>query len=81
MDITLEPASERALRELAERSGLTVEQYAAETLSVHAGTYDQWFVEAVKAGLEDAKAGKMLTRKASQLRDEERRARLANRVG
>lgn len=81
MNITLESASEKALRELAERAGLTVEQYAAETLSAHAGTYEQWFEEAVKAGLEDVKAGKVLPPEDSRIRDGARRARLTDRIG
>ena len=60
MNITLEPNSESALRTLAERSGVTPERYAAETLAAHVGAYDKWFVQAVEKGLKDVAEGRVL---------------------
>jgi predicted transcriptional regulator len=79
MNITLEPPSESALRALAERSGITVERYAAEALAAHVGTYDRWFVQAVEKGMKDFAEGRVLAPENSQLRDQARRDRLTNR--
>lgn len=78
MNISLEPASESALRALAERSGLSLERYAAETLAAHVKTYDRWFVAAVEKGLKDAAEGRVLSATESAARDQTRRASLKN---
>ena len=76
MDVKLKPDSELALRKLAERSGVTPERYAAETLDAHVGTYDQWFVKAVQKGLDDVAAGRVLSQEESRQRDATRRESL-----
>lgn len=50
---------------------MTVERYAAETLSAHVKAYDKWFVESVEKGLRDAAEGRIMSAKG-------RRARLKN---
>ena len=76
MDVKLKPDSESALRKLAERSGVTPERYAAETLDAHVGTYDQWFVKAVQKGLDDVAAGRVASLEDLKHEDEARRERL-----
>lgn len=78
MNITLELPHEDALRQLAERSGVTTERYAAEALTAHVKAYDRWFVESVAKGLKDAAEGRVLSPAQSEARDQARRARLKN---
>lgn len=78
MNITLEPPSESALRTLAERSGVTIERYAAEALAAHVKAYDRWFVQSVEKGLKDVAEGRVLSSDDSIIRDQARRARLKN---
>ncbi len=80
MDIALSSPVERALRALADRVGVSVERYVAETLTAHAGSYDDWFEREVEKGLADLDAGRRLSPEASALRDQNRRARLAQRL-
>lgn len=76
MDVKLEPDSEAALRELAERSEVTPERYAADVLAAHVGTYDKRFMQAVQKGLDDVAAGRVLSLEESKQRDATRRESL-----
>lgn len=76
--VDLPESLHKRLKMQAANNGQRVADLVRGWVETHCPDYDAWFTEHVQQGLDDVKAGRVLTGAALKKRDQARRSRVSN---